>query len=64
MDKRIQNMKNFLYLAIIASIFSGCVQNTTQTPKTKQTVIYPDCIPTASGDSECEEKAKLQYQSR
>ena len=55
-------MKNFLYLAIIISLFSGCVQNKTKQTSTKNNIIYPDCIPTASGDSECEKKAKMQYQ--
>lgn len=57
-------MKNFLYLAIVTSLFSGCVQNSTTNKSTKQNIIYPDCIPTASGDSECEKKAKLQYKAR
>ncbi len=57
-------MKNFLYLAIVISIFSGCAQNTTTQTSTKQKIVYPDCIPTPSGDSECEKRAKLQYQRR
>ncbi len=55
-------MKNFLYLAIAIVLFGGCVQNQTKTAK-KQ-IIYPDCIPTANGDSECEKRIKLQYQNR
>ncbi len=58
-------MKNFLYLIIAIFLFGGCVQNSTQTTTAKkQQIIYPDCIPTASGDSECEKRIKLQYQNR
>ncbi len=57
-------MKIFLYLVISILLFGGCAKNTLKTTSAKKQIIYPDCIPTANGDSECEKRARVQYQNR
>ena len=57
-------MKIFLYLVVSILLFAGCTQNTLKTTSAKKQIIYPDCIPTVNGDSECEKRVRLQYQNR